>query len=263
MVIFCIFQWQRLTTTPPRYKACDVDLKQSDLKPNYWLLSDQITVSEADRIDVTVKYLITSCSNFQPNNGGHYCASVFDLYAHQSDQFIADPALYPDPLSNSVAYKKIAEINQTTDQITSETISVLAKEKRAILAFHNYGACSTLFSVKVTYNVCPDETLRRRLVSLPRTVAPANDSDPTRIEGNCQKDTVQVSGSLYVHCESNGEWNTTELEGRCICKEDMQNDDGICKGNVVAFTTLTILRRVYYLSFSWLAFLFLLSCQEY
>ena len=113
---------------------------------------------------------------------------------------------------------------------TSETISVLVKEKHVILAFHNYGACSTLFSVKLTYNVCPDETLRNSLVSLPRTVAPANDSEPFRVEGNCDKDTVQVSGRLYFHCGSNAEWSTTGLEGRCICKEGMQNNDGICKG---------------------------------
>jgi len=136
-----------------------------------------------------------------------------------------------------VAYKKIAEINQTTDK----TISVLVKGKHIILAFRNYGACSTLFSVKVTYNVCRDETLSNSLLSLPRTVAPANDSEPTRVEGNCDEDTVQVSGRLYVHCESNGEWNTTGLEGRCICKEDMQNNDGTCKGNnVVAFTLLSL-----------------------
>ena len=137
-----------------------------------------------------------------------------------------------------MAYKRIAEINQTTDKITSETISILVKEKHVILAFHHYGACSTLFSVKVTYNVCPDETLRSSFVSLPRTVAPANDSERIRVEGSCIKDAVQVSGSLYVHCESNGEWNTTRLKGRCICKEDMQNNEGICKGNVVAFTIL-------------------------
>ena len=127
-----------------------------------------------------------------------------------------------------MAYNRIAEFKQTTDKITSETISVLAKEKHVILAFHNYGACITLFSVKVTYNVCPEETLRSSLVSLPRTVAPANDSEPTRVEGNCVKDTVHVSGSLYALCDSNGEWNTNGLEGRCICKEDMQNNEGIC-----------------------------------
>ena len=157
--------------------------------------------------------------------------NVFDLYVHQSDQFIVDQDLYPDPLTNSVAYKRIAEINQTTDKRTSETISVLVEGKHVTLAFHNYGACSTLFSIKVTYNVCPDETLASRLMSLPRTVAPANDSQPVRVKGNCDKDTVQVSSSVFVHCESNGEWNlTTALEGSCICKEDMQNNEGICIG---------------------------------
>ena len=221
-------QWGRLGTNPPRYKACDFDLTQFDPHPNYWLLSDQITVSEANRIDITVMYLITSCSKL-PSKGGHYCVNVLDVYVHQSNQSIADSDLYPNPLSNSVAYKRIAEINQT-DKKTSETISVLVKEKNVILAFHNYGACSILFSVKVTYNVCPEEILRSSLVTLPRTVAPANDSESTQVEGNCDKDTVQVYGSLEVHCESNGEWNTTGLEGRCICKEDMQNNEGICKG---------------------------------
>ena len=73
-------------TTPDhkRYKACDIYLKQSDPQPNHWLLSDQITVSEANRIDVTLKCLIRSCSNF-PNNGGHYCVNAFEVYVHQSD----------------------------------------------------------------------------------------------------------------------------------------------------------------------------------
>ena len=210
-----------------RYKACDVDLKLSDPKPNYWLLSDQIAVRDANRIDIVVKYFITSCLGL---NGGPYCVHVFDLYVYQSDQFISDLSLYPDPLINSVAYEKVAEIKQATNKITSETISILVTGKYVILAFHNNGSCSTLFSVKVTYNVCPDETLGSSLMSLPRTVAPANDSQPIRVEGNCIKDAVQVSGSLFVHCESNGEWNTTGLKGKCICKEDMENNGGICQG---------------------------------
>ena len=241
LIFHCfIFQWARKTATPPRYEACNVDLKQSDPQPNSWLLSDQIAVSEANKIDITVRYFIRSCSKISNSGGGHYCVNVFDLFVHQSDQFIADGGLYPDPLSNSVAYKRISKINQTTDKVTSETISVLVKEKYVILAFHDYGACSTLFSVKVTYNVCPDETLSNSLMSLLWTVAPANDSQPVRVKGNCDKDTVQVSGSLYVHCESNGEWNTTGLKGRCICKEDMQNNKGICEGNVVALTIISL-----------------------
>ena len=216
--------------SPPRYKACDFHLKQSDPQPSYWLLSDQIAVRDANRIDITAQYFIKSCSKIP--TAGPYCVDVFDLYVNQSDQFIADQDLYPDPLSNSVAYEKVAEINQTTDVTTVETISILVKGKHVILAFYNYGGCTILFSVKVSYNVCPDETLKSSLVSLQKTVAPANDSDSIRVEGNCNKDTVQTSGSLHVHCESNGEWNTTGLEGRCICKEDMENSiGGRCMGN--------------------------------
>ena len=132
--------------------------------------------------------------------------------------------------SCSVAYEKVAEIKQATNKITSETISILVTGKCVILAFHNYGACITLFSVKVTYNFFPDETLGNSLISLPRTVAPANDSQPILVEGNCIKDAVQVSSSLVVHCESNGDWNTTGIEGKCICKEDMENNGRICEG---------------------------------
>ena len=221
-------QWDE-QTQPTHYTACDIDFKQSDSKPNNWLLSGQIAVTEANRIDVTVIYYIRRCSGL-PKNGGPYCVNVFDLYVNRSDQFIGHSDFYPDPLSNPMTYEKVAEIKQATDIRTSETINILVKEKHVILAFHNYGACSTLFSVKVTYNVCPDKSLSSRLMTLPRTVAPANDSQPLRVKGNCDKDTVQLSASLYVHCESNGVWNTTGLKGRCICKEDMENDEGICNG---------------------------------
>ena len=129
-----------------------------------------------------------------------------------------------------MSYEKVTVISQATDKRYSETINFLPKRKYVILAFHNYGACSTLFSVKVSYNVCPDEALNNSLVFLPRTVAPANDSQPIKVEGNCNRNSVHVSGSLYVNCESNGQWNTNGLAGRCVCKEDMQNNEGICEG---------------------------------
>ena len=131
-----------------------------------------------------------------------------------------------------MAYEKVAEIKQATDVEAFETISIRVKGKHAFLAFHNYGACSAVFSVIVTYNVCPDESLSSSLMSVPRTVAPANDSQPVRVIANCTKNTVQVSDSLYVHCESDGEWNVTALGGRCICKEDMENIEGLCQGTL-------------------------------
>ena len=218
-------------TAPRRYGACEVNLPPSNPQPDNWLISDQISIRDANRIDIAVDYFIRSCSKF-PNNGGSYCDDVFDLYVNHSDQLIADNSQYPDPLSNRMTYEKAAVINQTTNKRFSETISVVAQGKYVIFAFHNHGACSALFSVRVAYNVCPDESLSSSLMSLPRTVAPANDSQPVRVKANCDVDAVQESGSLYVHCESNGEWNANGLEGRCICKEDMQNIEGKCQGTL-------------------------------
>lgn len=87
-----------------------------------------------------------------------------------------------------------------------------------------------MFSVKVTYNFCPEETLINTLMTLPRTVAPANDSKPIRVEGSCAEDTVRVPGSLFVYCQSSGDWSMSGLQGRCICKEDFQNVEGKCQG---------------------------------
>ena len=125
-------QWDELSQ-PKGYRACDVDFKQSDSKPSNWLISGQITVTEANRIDVTVQYFISRCSGL-PENGGPYCVNVFDLYVNQSDKIIVDQLNYPDPLSNSMAYEKVTEINQTINKITFEAISILVKGKHSILA---------------------------------------------------------------------------------------------------------------------------------
>jgi len=208
-------QWES-RTNPTRYVSC-----KDNSPTNHWLLSDQIEVGIANRIDITFTYRITSCPN---------CLNVFDLYVNQSDKLIKDQTYYPDPLIDTTAYEKAAEIKEAIDKEHSETIKVLVKGQYFIVAFHNYRACSNLFSVKVTYYVCPGKTVSDSLVSLQKTVAPANDSNNIRVEGNCVKDAVQVSGSFYVDCDSNGEWNTTGLEGRCVCKEDMQNNGRICEG---------------------------------
>ena len=225
---YLFLQWVR-KAPPTRYTACDVGLTQSNPRPNSWLISNQIAVEEANRIDITVEYLNRKCSSFSsPSNGGRYCVNDFDLYLNQSDNAIADQAKYPNPLNNTAAYENVTRFRHS--QRTLKTIQVFIKGNYFILAFHNYGGCNVLYSVKVTYNVCPEETLSDSLVSLPRTVAPVNHSESIRVQGNCNEDTVQVPGSLYVHCERNGEWNVSGLEGRCICKEDMQNVGGNCEG---------------------------------
>ena len=44
-----------------------------------------------------------------------------------------------------------------------------------------------------------------------------------------------VPGNLTIFCDSYGEWNTSRLESRCICKEGMVNRDGFCTGTGIYF----------------------------
>lgn len=253
-------QWG-LQQSPSRYVSCDVNLKPSVPRPNSWLRSDRIKVDEAKRIDITVEFLIRSCSNIN-QNGGRYCVNSFDLYVNQSDRHIVNVADYPDPLHNIAAYEKVAEIQQPTDTRGSKTISVLVKGKYILLSFHNYGACCVLYSVKVSYNICPGGSLTSSLVRLPRTVAPASDSELNRIQGSCEKDAVHIPGSLFVNCQSDGEWNTDGLQGRCVCREDMQNVKGECQGMYQNGQKLTNLVNFINVIHTWMFFLVILPTRR-
>ncbi|XP_068697768.1 ephrin type-A receptor 4-like [Montipora foliosa] len=101
------------------------------------------------------------------------------------------------------------------------------KSKFIVLGFRDQGGCRSLFSVKMSYKVCPLKLLGDRRVSLPQTFP---QKEPVIVEGNCTTNSVQtVPGNLIVLCDSNGEWNTSQLKDRCVCKEGMENVGGICQ----------------------------------
>ena len=173
---------------------------------------------------ITLEYRTANCS---VRNGGKYCKEYFDLYVRQSRQSTKpDP---PDPLTNNASYDKIARIAPSALGIrVSQTFSVNVKEKYIVLAFHDQGSCSALFSVAVKYHFCPKTVHVGGLVNLPRTIAPANNSVP--VVSNCTKNAVHEQGILRVNCQSDGFWNISSLKENCICKEDMENVGGKCKG---------------------------------
>ena len=112
-----------------------------------------------------------------------------------------------------------------------ETVSLPVNTEYILLAFRDEGGCKVLYSVKVTYNFCAKQTLNNSLVSLPKTVAPENDLKPLRVNGSCTEETVPLlSGSVSIQCQSNGNWNESGFEGRCVCKEGTENTGGKCQG---------------------------------
>ena len=205
------------------YQTCDISLNGHP-QPNNWLRSKPIGIhSGVKAVDITIEYLTRNCSSY-PDNGGKYCKEYFDLYVHQSGQ-----PTYPDPLTNNATYEKIAKTAPSALSIrVPQTFNVDVKRKYIILAFHDQGSCTVLYSVAIKYYVCPETVHVGALVNLPRTMAPANSSEP--VVSGCTKHSVHKRGVLRVNCQSDGVWNMSSLNGRCICMEDMENTRGECKG---------------------------------
>ena len=205
------------------YQTCDISLNGHP-QPNNWLRSKPIGIhSGVKAVDITIEYLTKNCSSYS-DNGGKYCKEYFDLYVHQSGQ-----PTYPDPLTNNATYEKIAKTAPSALGIrVSQTFRANVKGKYIVLAFHDQGSCTVLYSVAVKYYVCPETVHVGALVNLPRTMAPANSSEP--VVSGCTKNSVHKQGVLRVNCQSDGVWNMSSLNGRCICMEDMENTRGECKG---------------------------------
>ena len=205
------------------YQTCDISLNGHP-QPNNWLRSKPIGIhSGVKAVDITIEYLTRNCSSYS-DNGGKYCKEYFDLYVHQSEQPIE-----PHPLTDNASYDKIARTAPSALGIrVSQTFRVTVKGKYIVLAFHDQGSCTGLYSVAVKYYFCPEIVNVGRLVYLPRTIAPENNSE--LVVANCIKNAVHEQGIFRVNCQSNGVWNLSSLNGRCVCKEDMENTRGGCKG---------------------------------
>lgn len=173
-------------------------------------------------VDVTFQYNTRNCSGV---GGGDFCREYFDFYVHQSRG-----STVPDPSKNNITYEKIAEIIAPTLGIRKLTknFGVEVKGNYIVLAFHNQGSCSTIHSVTVSYYFCPKFAVVSGLMSLPQSMAPANSPEP--VQGICVTNADFEQGIPSVDCQSNGVWNISSLEGRCICKEDLENSGGECKG---------------------------------
>ena len=204
----------------PRYTICEVSGKQ----PNAWLVSNSIAVPSAvEKVDFTIVFNTRNCTAL---GGDNFCKKYFDFYIHQSMTPIP-----PDPLRNNVTYEKIAEMTAPILGLTVWTRNIFGVEvkgKYIILAFHDQGSCSSIHYVSVGYYLCPEFTVVSGLVSLPRFTAPANNAEP--VVGNCVTNAVYYQGSITAACQSDGVWNISSLKGRCVCREDMENNEGECKG---------------------------------
>ncbi|XP_068753386.1 ephrin type-A receptor 7-like isoform X3 [Montipora capricornis] len=199
-----------------RYSVCSFDNSE---EPNNWLQSGLILVGDRERLDVTIEYKSRQCLPSYK-----FCRNSFYAYVLESNVRL-DANHIPNPISNHSLYRRFANISRLSDNRETLTMPLQVTSKYIVLGFRDRGGCRILYSVKVSYKVCPGKALADSLVSLPETLSQL---ESISVEGSCAPNSVQsVSGNLTVLCDSNGEWNTSQLEGRCICKEGMEKS-GAC-----------------------------------
>ena len=136
----------------------------------------------------------------------------------------------PGPLTGNSSYREIATISGQASVQTVFPITLQLKGKYLVLSFLDQGGCKVLYSVRITYNICPSTTLQGGLVYLQETLAPLSALKSVEVKGMCAVDSFRIQGSLNVSCESSGQWNVSQFEGKCVCKEDMENIGGTCSG---------------------------------
>ena len=208
------------TQNQNRYTICHRD---NPKEPNNWLRSRIIEVGHFQRLDVTFRYSSLQC--FQSDS---FCMESFYAYVWESNTSVT-PQQIPHPINAFQVYRRFANITRESDEETNLTVPLHVTSKYIVLGIRDQGGCRTLFSVKVSYKVCIEKTLEDSLVSLPSTVSL---EESTPVQGICIANSVQiVPGNLIVFCDSDGEWNTSRLESRCVCKEkNTENARGVCTG---------------------------------
>ena len=221
LFIFCLpFQWTHPIgqNTNNRYAICNPDNKE---EPNNWLRSYIIEVGDIGRLDVTFRYFTRAC---QPS--ASFCKEYFYAYVWESNTSVT-PEQIPHPINDFELYRRFANVTRQSYE-TNLTVPLEVTSKYIVMGIRDQGGCRELYSVKISHKVCIKKTLEDSLVLLPLTISREKS---TPVQGRCGKNSRQiVSGNLTVFCDSDGEWNSSRLERRCVCKEDMENRGGVCLG---------------------------------
>ncbi|PFX29174.1 Ephrin type-A receptor 4 [Stylophora pistillata] len=235
--------WSHPSTASPTYKVCDI-AKDITKEPKNWLLTDFIDIKNAKRLDIEVTFSLRNCPLAEV---GPFCRTSFSLYSYHTD---VKPVAGPDPTKPGVKFQKeiviIPETLPAPDQFTTDTFygSVVTKGKGIYFAFLDQGSCVTIISFAVKYRFCSERGAT--LVRFPRTVAPANDINLTKQEGECTdpNSRQRLNKKLFGVCLSNGEWNITD-NSACFCNYGYElangsSDSLACKECQIGFYKDTV-----------------------
>ena len=224
--IFILLQWNHPSTISLTYTVCDIANKNEE--PKNWLITKFINIKNATRLDIEVTYAFRNCPS---SNVGPFCRTNFSLYSYH-----ADYKFYPNP--TQLNFHKETVITPKTLPASGELAtnifygSVVTEAKGIYFALLDQGACLIIRKFAVRYRFC-SETVPSKMVRFSRTVAPANDSNLTKQEGECAdpNSITKNNKKLFGVCLSNGEWNITD-NSACLCNYgyELTNGSFPCKG---------------------------------
>ena len=225
--IFILLQWDRPTRVSSYFSVCDI--ANTIEEPKNWLITKFINIKNAARLDVEVTYILLNCSLADV---GPFCRRNFSLYSYHTDY-----KLNPDP--KPLNFHKETVITPKTLSAPGEQAtnifygSVLTKAKGIYLALLDQGACLAIGKFVVRYRFCSETVPFNETVRFSRTVAPANESNLTKQEGECAdpNSITKNNKKLFGVCLSNGEWNITDNLA-CLCNYgyELTNGSFTCKG---------------------------------
>ena len=182
-------------------------------------------------MDVTIRYFTHAC-----NPLASFCKEYFYAYVWESNTSVTAQPI-PDPIKAFQLYRRFANVTRQLYK-TNLTVPLEVTSKYIVMGIRDQGGCRTLDSVKISSKVCIKKTLEDSLVLLPLTIS---QEESTPVQGICSDNSVQiVPGNLTIFCDSDGQWNTSRLESRCVCKEDMENRGGVCLGMTCLKNTFSL-----------------------
>ena len=224
--IFILLQWDRPMRVSSYFSVCDI--ANTIEEPKNWLITKFINIKNAARLDVEVTYIVLNCSLADV---GPFCRTNFSLYSYHTDYKLnPDPKLLNFHKETVITIKTLSALRERAKNIFYG--SVLTKAKGIYLALLDQGACLAIRKFVVRYRFC-SETVPSKMVRFSRTVAPANDSNLTKQEGECAdpNSITKNNKKLFGVCLSNGEWNITDNLA-CLCNYDYELTNGsfTCKG---------------------------------
>jgi len=198
------------TTVRPSYTVCDIT-KTITREPINWLRTDFIDVKNAKRLDIEIHYFLLNCFYVDTSQ---FCKTYLTLYSYHANT--AQPL--PDPTKGMFQQEAVITPKSLSPRIVKKDIfrgSVVTRGQGIYLAFLDQGGCIALTKVIISYRYCPESG--STLVTFPRTVAPASNSDLMEQEGKCTDANSVNKVKLVRACLSDGKWNITDGFA-CLCK---------------------------------------------